>query len=130
MPQLSPVVLTDGTTDTTFSPRGIDQNGVATFVSSSGVPLADKRLTVNRSRTAANGREKVVIKMTSPVVQSATVNGVTNPVAVRTAYADVTLTFEKTSTVEERRQIRRWLQDLLGEVALTGSLVDDLESLY
>lgn len=129
MPQMTPIVLNDGIADTTFSPRGQDAQGVTTFVSSTGVPIADKRITVQRSRTANTGREKVSFKMTIPVVQDATVGGITSPSVVRTAFCDVTFTFDKASTEAERARVRVWLGDMMSE-ALTSALIDDLEYLF
>jgi len=46
--QFAPLVLKDRTgTDIAFAPRDI-ANGVATHVNSTGVPIADKRLSMHR----------------------------------------------------------------------------------
>lgn len=128
MPAMTNVVLTDGTDNHTFKPRGIDGNGVATFVESSGVPIGDKRVTVARARTSA-GREKVTYKVIVPQVQSEVINGVSRPSIVRTAYADLTFTFDGTSTTEERNDMRIFVAGLLG-IATSVSLIDDLDYLY
>jgi hypothetical protein len=131
MPAMTSVVLTDGeATDHTFVPRGFDANNVATLVKSSGVPIANERLTISRPRTQ-QGREKAVFRMTIPVVQNATVDGITQPRVVRTAYADVTFSFEETSTATERENVRKMVVDLLGDgQAFASALIDDLEILY
>jgi hypothetical protein len=128
MPQLNAIVLSDGTDNHTFSPRGVDNSGVATLVKSSGVPVADERLTIARSRTSA-GREKVTVKMTIPVVQDVVVAGVSRPTVVRAAYADLTFSFDGTSSTEERSDIRTLLADLLVDAAFEP-VVDELETLY
>lgn len=130
MPSIAPLVLTNGTTDTTFSPRGKGPDGTVTYVSSNGVPLGDVRLTIQKSRTATNGREKVSVKLVKPTVATAIVNGVENPAIIRTAYFDGTFTFDKASTVAERQGLRRWLQDLFGETNPMGGVIDDLDALY
>lgn len=130
MPQMINLVLNDGAADHTFKPRGIDQKNVATLVESTGVPIADRRLTVQRSRTA-QGREKVVLKMTLPVVVDANENGITRPTVVRTAYADITFSFDGSSTSLERAQARFMLMDLLGDSQQFGyEVIDSLESLF
>lgn len=129
MPQIAPVVVNNGTADLTFSPRGQDGAGVTTFAHSSGVPIADKRITIQRSRTANSGREKVTLKATVPVVVEALENGVAGLAPVRTAYCDVSFTFDKSSTEAERTALRSMVADLLG-APVVGALVDDLEYLY
>lgn len=127
--QVAPVVLKDGLgTDVVYAPRDIT-NGVATFVKSNGVPIADKRLSVNKTRNAQSGREKVTMKLVVPVVQDVVVNGVSRPTVVRTAYADITLTFDGTSTTQERTDCRAMAYFLLN-TPMTIDVVDDLQSLY
>lgn len=130
MPQLNaPIVLTDSVpADHSFAPRGIDANGVATLVKSSGVPIGDERLTVQRSRTA-QGREKVSVKLTVPVVASETVGGVIRPSVVRAAYVDLTFSFDGASATVDRANVRKMMQDLLGEAAMVA-VVDNLEYFY
>nr|UUW21434.1 MAG: coat protein [Hangzhou fiers-like virus 1] len=130
MPQLIAVSIPDGTNDHTFAPRGIDTNGVATLVESTGVPIADRRLTVQRSRTS-QGREKVTFKFTIPVIVNATVNGVTQSQITRSAYADVVFSFDGTSTTAERAALRNMVVNLLASSAgPADDLIDNLESLY
>jgi len=132
MPQMIPIVLTDNQgSDHSFAPRGIDsQNGIATLVKSTGVPVGDERLTVGRSRTS-QGREKVTFKLTIPVVANETVNGIARPSVLRTHYADVVLSFESTSSTVERANTRAMLSDLLANSeGLAASLIDNLDTLY
>lgn len=128
MPQLTSVVLTDGTDSHTFQPRGVDNSGIATLVESTGVPIADKRLTISRSRTT-QGREKVAIKFVLPVVQDVVVAGVSRPTVVRAAYANLDFSFDGASTTEERNDVRNMLTDLLAE-NVSASIIGDLETLY
>ncbi len=127
--QFAPVVLKDAAAvDHTFTPRDIT-SGVATFVESTGVPIADKRLTHAQSRVTATGRTKVTLKMTLPVVQDVVVNGISRPTVVRTAYADATFTFDASSNAAERNDLR-----ILFEKAILGDLgvklIGGLETLY
>lgn len=130
MPQLNPIVMNDGTNDRTFAPRGIDAKGVATLVESTGVPIGDRRLTVQRTRTS-QGREKVTFKFTIPVVENATVDGVARIRISRTAYADCVFSFDGTSTTLERKQLRAMVSNFLSSTAgPADELIDNLESLY
>lgn len=128
MPNLAPITINDGTDDLVFNPRGIDQNGVASLVVSTGVPLGDKRLTVSRTRTN-QGREKVVFKMTIPVVATATVDGVSRPTITKVAYGDLTFSFDGLSTTAERLAARSLMADMLSNASV-AEIIDDLETLF
>lgn len=124
MPQLQSVVLTDRTTPTpvdhTFSPRDVKDN-VGTTVESTGVPIGNNRFSVSLRQTPT-GRYKADLKLVLPVVANETINGVTSPKVVRSAFADVTFTFDATSTEQERTNIVGMLASALGP---TKTLVHD-----
>lgn len=104
MPQLQNLVLTDraGTpVNHTFTPLDI-KDGLGTVVESSGVPIGNNRVQVALNKTS-NGRYRGVLKFQFPVVQDAVVGGVTTPTVVRTAYCDITFTFDPSSTTQERK---------------------------
>lgn len=84
----------------TFSPRDI-VGGVATFVHSTGVPIADERLTLTQSRTP-QGRTKTKLSGVFPIVQDVVVAGISRPTVVRTTYVDLTVTAENTASIAER----------------------------
>jgi hypothetical protein len=115
MPQFAPVVLSDRATtpvDHTFQPRGVN-GGVATLVESvSGVPLADRRITLSTNRPNGTNRVKVIIKIALPVVQDVEVAGVTRPTIVRTNYADLTFNFDAGSTLRERDDLVGFIEGL------------------
>lgn len=131
MPAIAPIALTRNSDSAvlSFNPDGIDSNGVASFVVSTGVPIADPRITIGKASTAT-GRKKVTIKVAVPIVQNTTVNGVTNPTVVRTAYADVTFTFADSSTTAERTDLRSFLVDALASSLVGGGVINSLGSLY
>jgi len=123
MAQLAPVILKDyADVNRTFKPRDIT-NGVATLVESTGVPIGDNRLTATQSRTA-NGRQKTAFKLTMPVVQDQTVNGVTRPTLVRTAYAELSVTTDASATTNERFTMQKLLYTLLASTFGAGMLID------
>jgi hypothetical protein len=132
MPQLNEITLTksDGSTLVKFTPRNI-QGGVAKLASSTGVAIADPIMTISNSQTAG-GRQKVVVKIAVPVVQDNVVSGVARPTVVRTAYADVTLSFDGTSSRRERLDMTSFISDLMarGGQAQITAVVGDNEGLY
>jgi hypothetical protein len=71
------------------------------------------------------------VTLSVPVVQTQTINGVSTPVVVRTAYADVNFTFDATSTTQERKNLVGMMADALaaGKVLVNGAIVD-LEGVY
>lgn len=128
MPQFAPVIL-KGYLDapTTFSPGDIVQ-GVATLLNRSGVPIADQKVTFSSTQTPT-GRQKVAIKFAVPIVQDATVNGVTRPTVVRTAYAELNFSFDGASSVSERAAMRNYVSTLLNQ-NFGYDLVDNLLKYY
>lgn len=132
MPQLQTLVLTDRTpttaVDHTFQPRDI-KSGVGSVVESSGVPIGDKRFTI--SLRQVNSRYRAQMQLAVPVVQTQTINGVSTPVVVRTAYADVTFTFDNASTEQERTDLVGMLQSSLAESkTLVNDTVVKLQGVY
>lgn len=106
MPQLQNIVLTDRQAtpvNHTFIPREIDSNGVGTVIESNGVPVGDNRLSISRRLSA--GKHKCQLRLTVPVVQNQTVNGITSPVVVRTAFVSAEFTFDEKSTEQERKDV-------------------------
>lgn len=133
MPQLQNLVLTDraGTpANHTFVPRDI-VGGIATVVESSGVPLGDKRVTLGLRRTTENGRYKATLKFAFPTVVTETINGVSSPKVVRTAYVDVDFTFDPTSTEQERKDVVGMVQSAFdADEALTNDFLTKLQGIY
>lgn len=132
MPQLQTLVLTDRTpttaVDHTFNPRDI-KAGVGSVVESTGVPIGDKRFTI--SLRQVNNRYKAQMQLAVPVVQTQTINGVSTPVIVRTAYADLTFTFDSASTEQERTDIVGMLASALGtSKTLVNDTVVKLQGVY
>lgn len=123
MPQLQNLVLTDRAATPvahTYVPREIS-NGVGTVVESTGVPIGDNRFSVSLRRTS-EGRSKAVLKGVFPIVQTQTINGISTPVVVRTAYADLTFSFDGTSTEQERKDV---VGLVYSSLAVGATLVND-----
>lgn len=131
MPQLQNVVLTDRKStpvDHTFTPLDIS-NGVGTVVESSGIPVGQNRLTI--SQRASNGRYRPSLRLQLPVVQNQTINGVSTPVVVRTAYVEVNFTFDQTSSIDERNDAVGMIASALeSNKTLINDTVVNLQGVY
>lgn len=86
--------------DHTFTPDGDDTNGVHVYSEKTGVPAGNPRYTVGLRQS--NGKYRPTARISIPVVQTQTINGVSSPVVVRTAYIDVSATFDALSSAQER----------------------------
>ncbi len=128
MPQLSTVVLKDNANaDHTFTPENIE-NGVAALVESTGVPLGNKRITISKTQTA-QGRRKVIMKLSLPTMEDAVVNGVTRSTVTRVAYCDIGFSFDGLSTTLERKNALAYAKNLLAHATVV-SVAGDLEGIY
>jgi hypothetical protein len=132
MPQLANLVLTDRTTPTpvnhTFTPREIS-DGTGYVVESTGVPIGDNRFAVSLKQTP-NGSYKATARLTLPITQTQTINGVSSPVVVRTAYANVEFTFAASSTEDERKNAVGMLVSSLDAAKWVNDLVVKLQGVY
>lgn len=132
MPQLQNLVLTDRKATPvahTFTPRDI-QSGVATVIETSGVPVGNSRLSLS-TRQTPQGRYKIDMKLAVPVVVNETINGVVVPKVARTSYADVTFTFDSTSSEAERNDLVGMLADSFRVAAvLVNDTVVKLQGIY
>lgn len=84
----------------TFSPDGDDANGVHVFTEKTGVPAGYARYTAQLR--FSKGKYRPTLRLAVPIVQTQTINGVSAPVVVRTAYIDFSATFDALSTTQER----------------------------
>lgn len=131
MPQLQNLVLTDRKATPvahTFTPFDI-KNGVGTVVEQTGVPVGNNRFTVSLRRTG--NRYKAQLQLVMPVTQNETINGITTPKVVRTAYADLSFTFDATSSDQERKDLVGMLQSSLDAAkVLVNDTVVNLQGVY
>ena len=132
MPQLQNLVLTDRATAPvahTFTPINIDANGVGTVAETGTVPVGEPKFSIQNKRV--NGRFKVTLKLSVPVVQTQTINGISTPTVVRTAYVDATFTFDGTASEQERKDIVGMFQSSLdpAKVLVNDTLIK-LQGVY
>jgi hypothetical protein len=84
----------------TYTPDGDDANGVHVYSEKTSVPAGNPRYTA--SLRNSNGKYRPTVKLTVPVTQTQTINGISSPVVVRTSYAEVNFTFDALSSTQER----------------------------
>ena len=133
MPSASTITINDRETTPVahvFTYGGEDANGVNVFVNNTSDLIAGReRLTVSTRQSA--GKHRVKIVLTDPVTATETVNGVSVPRVTRTAYADLSLTFDELSTLQERKNVIGMLENMLKttQTALDAVLTN-AESFY
>lgn len=113
----------------TFTPDGTDANGVHLFSEKVGVPASYPRF----SAKLAPGKQKarVTLKLVAPITQTQVINGVSNPVVVRTAYGEVNFTFDMLSTEQERADVVGMLaESLLATQAQINDMIVKMSDIY
>lgn len=105
----------------TYSPDGDDANGVHLFSEKTSVPAGNARFSARL--TSSKGKYRPSLRLQIPVVQTQTINGVSNPVVVRTAYAEVNFTFDALSSDQERKDC---VGQLANALAASQTMVNDL----
>ncbi len=132
MPQLQNLSLTDRASTPVvhaFTPLDI-KDGVGKVVETSGVPIGNNSYSVSVKQNGG-GKYKAVLKLVMPVVQTQTINGIATPVVVRTAYAEMTFTFDPSSTTQERDNIVGMFADSLAKSkTLVNDAVVNLQGVY
>lgn len=84
----------------TYSPDGSNA-GVHLWSEKTSVPVGNPRFTARLAKS--KDKYKPTVRLVLPVVQTQVINGVSSPVVVRTAYAEVNFTFDGVSTDQERK---------------------------
>lgn len=124
MPQLQNLVLTDRAAtpvNHTFTPLEVTKDGIAIVEESTGVPIGNNRVSLLLNKTTG-GRYKITLKYAFPIVQNQVINGISNPIVVRTSYADITFSFEQTSSEQERKDV---IGMVYSSLAVGKTLVED-----
>jgi len=126
------LILTDRATtpvDHIFTPDGTDANGVHLFSNKVGVPASFSKFSAKLS--PGKGKARATLKLVVPITQTQVINGVSNPVVVRTAYGEVSLTFDMLSTAQERADLVGMLaSSLLESQTQIDDMVVNLSDIY
>lgn len=113
----------------TFTPDGDDSNGVHIFSEKVGVPAGYSRFTASLDTKGKNIRAR--LKLSVPITQSQTINGITTPVVVRTSYAEVAFTFDPLSSTQERADVvGMTLDSLLATQVQVNDLIVNVSDIY
>jgi hypothetical protein len=127
MAAFTSLVLKDhAAADHTFSPRDLT-GGVATTVNSAGVPIGEKTASFAITKTTT-GRRKMTLKLVLPIVQDVVVAGISKPTVVRSAYADLTVTVDATSSTAERQDLLAYLISFISETGQIKPMIEDLSA--
>jgi len=113
----------------TFSPDGDDSNGVHIYSEKISVPAGNPRYTIGLRNSS--GKWRPSIKLAVPVVQTETISGISNPVVVRTAFAEVNFTFDALSSAQERADaVGMLVNSLAAAQTQINDLVVNLSDIY
>jgi len=131
MPTLQPLTVNDRAATPvahTFTPRGLTA-GVAKVSEMGPTPIGERSFTISLREAGTKYKGRLVLS--NPVVVNETINGVLVPRVVRVAYASLDLTFDKTSTPQERKDTIGMIADALApSKVLVNSTFVDLEGIY
>lgn len=133
MPQLQSLVLADRATPTpvnhTFTPVGINAQGVGEVANNSGVPVGSERVTISLKKS--NTRYKGSVRLVLPVLVTETINGVSNPVVARVAFCNMDFSFDEKSTEQERKNaVGMAMAALDSSKVLVNDALIKLEGIY
>lgn len=105
MPAKASLVLTDRAAtpvNHTFTPQGVEGDAGGRYSKAAAATLGDFIFTVN-PRVTPNGRRKIDLKLSLPVLQTETINGISSYKVVRASRVVVTCDFASDSTEQERK---------------------------
>lgn len=114
----------------TYSPDGDDTSGVHLYSEKTSVPAGNPRFTA-RLPAPSNGKYRPSLRLQVPVTQTQTINGVSTPVVVRTAYAEVNFVFDALSSTQERADVVGLLANsLAASQTQINDMVVNLSDIY
>lgn len=107
MPAKASLVLTDRAATPvahTFVPYGVEGDAGGRYQKAAAAAIGDYIFSVN-PRVTPNGRRKVDVKLSLPVLQTETINGISSYKVVRANRIVVSCDFANDSTLQERKDI-------------------------
>lgn len=106
------------------------ENGVTRFEEkSASSALGYYPMRVSLKENGDGSVDRFMLDLSMPVVSTQTVNGVDSPTVVRTLRAKVEFTLPTGSTLSERQDLNAFVQNLLGNAAITD-VCENLNNLY
>lgn len=127
----SSLVLNDGQATPvakTFSARGADMQLAVWKDITSGISIGFPTITIsNKERTGSNGTYRVEARFALPVLEviSGDVGGYTpSPKVAYTMFGKVELVSPNRATVQNRKDLRAFVANLMGHATMTETFVD------
>lgn len=113
----------------TFQPNQSPTSELAVAKRTTGVPVADEIITI--SNKTSGQKRKIRMLIVLPVVANEVINGISKPSVIRRGIAEVNLTFDDISSLQERKNLVGLLYASLapGQVMLDATFTG-LEGLY
>jgi len=134
MPAFTSIAIEDRATTPvthTFTPRDPNYNGaqIGLFATETGVPMSEAKLTISTRRTGT--KRKCKLTLSNPAMVVETINGVDRNKIERIAYASLDLTFDESSTLQERKDLVGMLANALAaDVAPVDGVLTKLEGYW
>lgn len=111
----------------TFTPQGTADLPV--FIEAGSVPIGNKVVVIKQRRSGTKYKINVLFK--NPVLVTEVINGVNVPKVQRTAYAELNLTFEETSSLQERKDtVGMFANMLASSQVMLDSTFTGLETIW
>jgi hypothetical protein len=132
MPAIASFGVSDGAATPVnhiFNPNGI-VNDVAKFLESGTYAIGNKEMSFSVRRSPQTGKFTVVQKFTVPIVVEPIVNGIGEPRIARVARGELTLTFDQTSTRQERLDFLRMFTNGTRTGTIGEKVAVDLENVW
>lgn len=113
----------------TYTPDGDDKNGVHLYSEKGSVPAGNAKYSIGLRQSG--GRYRGSIRLAVPVVQTQTINGVSTPVVVRTAYIELNTSFDPLSNTQERADAMGLMaSSLTASQTQINDLIVNLSNIY
>ncbi|DAD52734.1 TPA_asm: coat protein [ssRNA phage SRR7976323_2] len=132
MPALTTITVNDRETTPVahaYVPSRRSNDGVNTFLRTGDSPAGREKLSISLRSSSDKTKARIVLAM--PTVVDETINGVVRKSVIRTAYADLTLTYDNLSTLQERKNLVGLVANLLAtSQTAVDTVVTQLDDFY
>lgn len=132
MPALTTITVNDRESTPVahaFVPARRSNDGVNTFLRGGDSPAGREKLSISTRTTSDKTKVRLVLAI--PIVVDETINGVVRKAVVRTSYADVALTFDNLSTLQERKNLVGLVANMLAASQTSvDAVVTQLDDFY
>lgn len=129
MPQLSPIVLNDGVSDTTYTPAVVNNTGTSVLTDNAAANYGVRgKVSVSSAAISGNsGGRRVELRIEEPRVITDSSTGVVS--AQETETIAISFTARPNGSKPDRAKLRAKAISLLGHATIT-TMMDDLEGVW